>query len=169
MKEIITDLLKQYYRLGLTVKDTIITGRPPHQVVRMSVKRTAEAWNIQNRSGEHDDQLTHEFLEKERQRIAEILYNDWVKTGIMAWERMTKQDYSRIDNRTLLTEHRDIMNFCIKALIHLEVISLHDIMYIAPLEREGISYGYKREPEMKESREEIAVKELTKTEEDFSE
>ncbi|MBU1077103.1 MAG: hypothetical protein KKH98_07415, partial [Spirochaetes bacterium] len=107
-------------------------------------------------------------LEKERQRIAEQLYI--IALRILDWHKShSKKDYSELDNRKDLTQHNEIIDFCIGAFFYLEVISPWDIMYIAPLEREGINYGYKREAESKGTREEEAFKELEETEKEFEE
>jgi len=168
LKQIILELIRKYYNMGLTVKDTLVMGRGDKQVVRMMISRTAVAWEIKNRSGDFDDSLTETFLEKERQRIADQLYK--ITARVLEWrEKQISKSYSEIDNRTKLTDHGAIMDYCVGALFYLEVISPYDIMYIAPLEREGINYGYKREPEHKETRESVALKELDERQEEIEE
>ena len=162
MKAIIMDLIKKYYSLGQTVKDTVIIGQGAKAMVRMLVNRTAIAWDITDRDGEYDDTLTELLLEKERNRIAEQLYG--MTEDILI--SLSKSDkWYAIDTRHNITDHRTRMSWCMRALIWLEVINPYDVMYLSAMETEGDTYGYKREAETQEDETTQAHKELQEAEE----
>ena len=158
LSQTILELIKKYYNLGQTVRDTILMGQGTAKpVVRMQIQRTAIAWKIKNRDDDYDNELAEQLLEHERFRIAQQIFdltNNCLKDADNELQLRLK------DGRHNFQDHRTMMSWSIGMLIEMEIISPFEISYMSETQKDGITFGMKRKSMKPPTAEDEAEEEL---------
>lgn len=96
----------------------------------------------------------------EKERIADQVFNitkDFLMS-IDEWDDAQEADERREMDKK---EHAVKISWSLRQLLRKKVIDVYDVMYLSPVEKDGIEYGYKRKKEEGISSEEKAMGEVS--------
>lgn len=162
MRRILLGLLKKYFDLTMVIKDTlIIGGSGTKQMIRIISNLSANAWEVKDTVNKLPDyDKTKKMMEEERERLADDIYQ-FTNTFLRIKNKL--EEWRRKDGREAINTHQDKVFWSVGALINYGVFDLYDIMYLESLEKDEMTYGFKREAERVESEEEEVLKEFYAT------
>jgi len=147
LKELILILLKKYYQLSFTARETFITEGAKGRQIRVRETRASVLYNLCDDRGNPDDKLTQTKQEEERKRLAEQLFQ--LTTNILISLNKYEQSNEEEEKRTFTT-HQEKMGWIIKNLIREKVISPFEyVNQEETVDEEDDLVGYTRLPKKK--------------------
>lgn len=145
MKNNLNSLFDQYYeKLNSIQKETIINQDNKKTSIIITYKKASQIWEMKNDRLEFDDQRAQEFIESERERIGELIFQ--MTKAILWMYDETGWVKKHIQEKTL-TLHIEKVMWSEKALCKLQIRDPYDTMKIATVESKGTVLGVKRIPE----------------------
>jgi len=147
MKEIIKDLIEYYFSLKRVIKETTVTKTTAGTEFRVTPLRASQLWEMYDDREKPDDRLADNFIENEKERVAEEIFD--MTENILFTLGELEEAYMLSSKRTFTTPQEKV-NWSIRNLIRVEVIDVFDQMILSRVEKDGVGMGYKRKVESKE-------------------
>lgn len=144
MNRIIRDLIVYYHSLKPILRETVVQGQGDKMKIHIVERRASQVWQIVNDRNEPDDKRAKDFLEDERKRVADQVYE---LTRDIVFRLDKHKEAGEWDNRKALTTHYEKISWSLRILMRLNIIDPFDKMFLSTVEKEGIPIGFKRKIE----------------------
>lgn len=147
MKDIITNLIKEYYKTDIIGKEVLIIEKQGKQMINIFDELMPNKWGLRTTTNQPDVEGAKKILEDRRKLKATQVF---MHTTRILEGKKVQGEWDELYHRTppnINSPHEDLMDYSLGALYHLDIITPYEYSELSAIaDEQGIILGMQLHP-----------------------